>query len=89
MSTRLGSGNLRFGDAAVTTFLAQRFLDRSHFDAAEARRELIGRGRNTTPLGARRLIDVALRHPQVKLVVSALGQPQWLMEIDVIAVIPE
>ncbi|NWD56949.1 RidA family protein, partial [Pseudomonas veronii] len=23
------------------------------------------------------------------LVVSALGQPQWLMEIDVIAVIPE
>ena len=44
-------------------------------DAAEARRELIGRGRNTTPLGARRLIDVALRHPQVKLVVSALGAP--------------
>jgi enamine deaminase RidA (YjgF/YER057c/UK114 family) len=23
------------------------------------------------------------------LVVTALGQPQWLMEIDVIAVIPE
>ena len=44
-------------------------------DAAEARRELMGRGRNTTPSGARKLIDVALRHPQVKLVVSALGAP--------------
>ena len=51
-------------------------------DAAEARRELIGRGRNTTPLGARRLIDVALRHPQVKLVVSALGAAAAAMGIS-------
>lgn len=44
-------------------------------DAQAAREELIGRGRNSTPAGARKLIDVALRHPQVKLVVSALGAP--------------
>lgn len=44
-------------------------------DARDARAELIGRGRNTTPAGARKLIEVALRHPQVKLVVSALGTP--------------
>jgi NAD(P)H-dependent flavin oxidoreductase YrpB (nitropropane dioxygenase family) len=47
----------------------------SEHDAAEARRELMGRGRNSTPEGARLLIDVALRHPQVKLIVSALGAP--------------
>ncbi len=33
-----------------------------------------GRG-NMTPDGARRLLEVSLRHPQVKLVVSALGAP--------------
>jgi NAD(P)H-dependent flavin oxidoreductase YrpB (nitropropane dioxygenase family) len=33
-----------------------------------------GRG-SMTPDGARRLLDVALRHPQVNLVVSALGTP--------------
>ena len=44
-------------------------------DAQVAREELIGRGRNSTPAGARKLIDVALRHPQVKLIVSALGTP--------------
>ncbi|NBR29659.1 MAG: nitronate monooxygenase, partial [Betaproteobacteria bacterium] len=33
-----------------------------------------GRG-SMTPDGARRLVDVALRHPQVKLIVSALGAP--------------
>ena len=33
-----------------------------------------GRG-NMTPDGARRLLNVALAHPQVKLVVSALGSP--------------
>ncbi len=33
-----------------------------------------GRG-NMTPNGARRLLQVALAHPQVKLVVSALGSP--------------
>ncbi len=38
-------------------------------------REIIdGRG-NMTPDGARRLLRVALAHPQVKLVVSALGSP--------------
>lgn len=47
----------------------------SHDDSAEARRELVGRGRNSTPSGARKLIDVALAHPQIKLVVSALGAP--------------
>lgn len=33
-------------------------------------------GRNRTPTGGMRLVDVALRHPQVKLVVSALGEPR-------------
>jgi NAD(P)H-dependent flavin oxidoreductase YrpB (nitropropane dioxygenase family) len=38
-------------------------------------REIIeGRG-NMTPDGARRLLQVALQHPQVKMVVSALGSP--------------
>ena len=38
-------------------------------------REIVdGRG-NMTPDGARRLLRVALEHPQVKLVVSALGSP--------------
>lgn len=38
-------------------------------------REIVdGRG-NMTPDGARRLLAVALAHPQVKLVVSALGSP--------------
>ncbi len=38
-------------------------------------REIIdGRG-NMTPDGARRLLAVTLKHPQVKLVVSALGSP--------------
>jgi NAD(P)H-dependent flavin oxidoreductase YrpB (nitropropane dioxygenase family) len=35
---------------------------------------VVGRGA-MTPNGARRLLDVILRHPQVKLVVSALGEP--------------
>jgi NAD(P)H-dependent flavin oxidoreductase YrpB (nitropropane dioxygenase family) len=33
------------------------------------------RDRNATRWGARRLVDVALKHPQVKLVVNALGVP--------------
>lgn len=38
-------------------------------------REIVnGRG-NMTPDGARRLLKIALTHPQVKLVVSALGSP--------------
>ena len=38
-------------------------------------REIVeGRG-NMTPDGARRLLAVALEHPQVKMVVSALGSP--------------
>lgn len=38
-------------------------------------REIIeGRG-SMTPDGARRLVEVALRHPQVRMIVSALGTP--------------
>ncbi len=37
------------------------------------REELRARERSTTPSGARALLEVALRHPQVKLVVSALN----------------
>lgn len=44
-------------------------------EKARVHKEIIdGRG-NMTPEGARRLVHVALRHPQVKLVVSALGAP--------------
>lgn len=44
-------------------------------ERARIHREIIdGRG-NMTPDGARRLLRVALAHPQVKLVVSALGSP--------------
>jgi NAD(P)H-dependent flavin oxidoreductase YrpB (nitropropane dioxygenase family) len=44
-------------------------------EAREASQELAARERNTTPDGARRLIDVALQHPKVRLIVSALGPP--------------
>ena len=44
-------------------------------DAERVRREIVeGRGSHT-PEGARRLLRVALAHPQVRLVVSALGAP--------------
>ncbi len=44
-------------------------------ERARVLREIVdGRG-NMTPDGARRLLRVALEHPQVKLVVSALGSP--------------
>lgn len=44
-------------------------------ERARILREIVdGRG-NMTPDGARRLLRVALDHPQVKLVVSALGSP--------------
>ena len=44
-------------------------------DRGRVQREIVeGRG-NMTPDGARRLIAVALRHNQVKLIVSALGAP--------------
>ena len=44
-------------------------------DRERVRREIVeGRGSHT-PEGARRLLRVALAHPQVKLVVSALGAP--------------
>ncbi len=44
-------------------------------DRRRVHREIVeGRG-NMTPDGARRLLKVALRHSQVKLVVSALGAP--------------
>lgn len=41
----------------------------------ETRERFAARQRTTTPAGAREQIDVALRHPQVKLIVSALGAP--------------
>jgi len=40
-----------------------------------AQASFAARQRTTTPAGAREQIEVALRHPQVKLVVSALGTP--------------
>jgi NAD(P)H-dependent flavin oxidoreductase YrpB (nitropropane dioxygenase family) len=44
-------------------------------ERARVLREIVdGRG-NMTPDGARRLLQVALGHPQVRLVVSALGSP--------------
>ena len=36
---------------------------------------LSAKERNHTPAGGQRLIEVALRHPQVKLIVNALGTP--------------
>jgi NAD(P)H-dependent flavin oxidoreductase YrpB (nitropropane dioxygenase family) len=44
----------------------------------EARRVweyLVAKERNSTPEGANKLLEVALRHPHVKLIVSALGPP--------------
>jgi NAD(P)H-dependent flavin oxidoreductase YrpB (nitropropane dioxygenase family) len=38
--------------------------------------EILQVGRNRTPTGGMRLVQVALKHPQVKLVVSALGEPR-------------
>ena len=38
--------------------------------------EILEVGRNRTPTGAMRLLQVALRHPLIKLVVSALGEPR-------------
>ncbi len=44
-------------------------------ERARVEQEIVeGRG-NMTPDGARRLVTIALQHPQVKLVVSALGAP--------------
>ncbi len=42
---------------------------------AEARDYLMAKDRNSTPLGAKKLLEVALRHEQVKMIVSALGPP--------------
>ena len=38
--------------------------------------EILQVGRNRTASGGMRLVEVALKHPQVKLVVSALGEPR-------------
>ena len=38
--------------------------------------EILEVGRNRTPTGSMRLLEVALRHLQVKLVASALGEPR-------------
>ena len=59
-----------------------RLLDDAHVPAlppGEAERmqaEILEVGRNRTPTGGMRLLQVALRHRQVKLVVSALGEPR-------------
>jgi NAD(P)H-dependent flavin oxidoreductase YrpB (nitropropane dioxygenase family) len=54
-------------------------------ERARVHKEIVdGRG-NMTPDGARRLLNVALAHPQVKLVVSALGSPPP----DVVALLRE
>ena len=64
----------------------QAFMDRILDEArlpplppGEAERihdEILEIGRNRTPTGGMRLVQIALRHPQVKLVVSALGEPR-------------
>ena len=47
----------------------------------ELRKRLTARDKNVTPAGARRLIEVALRHPQIRLFVGALGpMPKELVE---------
>lgn len=38
--------------------------------------EILEVGRNRTPTGSMRLLEVALAHPQVRLVVNALGEPR-------------
>ncbi len=54
-------------------------------ERARVHRDIVeGRG-NMTPDGARRLLEIALQHPQVKLVVSALGAPPP----DVVAMLRE
>jgi len=47
--------------------------------------EILEIGRNRTPSGGMRLVQVALKHPQVKLLVSALGEPR----ADVVSLLHE
>jgi NAD(P)H-dependent flavin oxidoreductase YrpB (nitropropane dioxygenase family) len=62
--------------AFVENFLAQEGVPQlSPAEADNASQELAARELNTTPAGARRLIDVALKHAQVRMIVSALGPP--------------
>ena len=72
--------------AFMETLLAEAGVPELPADErARVHREIVeGRG-NMTPDGARRLLAVALRHPQVKLVVSALGAPPH----DVVALLRE
>ena len=44
-------------------------------EAARVEQYLSAKERNSTPSGASKLIEVALRHPKVKLIVSGLGPP--------------
>ena len=47
----------------------------------ELRRRITAREKNVTPVGAMKLVEVALRHPQIKMFVSALGpMPNELVE---------
>lgn len=60
----------------VEDFMAREGVpELSPSEAEHASQELSARERNTTPAGARSLIDVALRHARVRLIVSALGPP--------------
>lgn len=51
-------------------------------EAERASQDLAARERNSTPAGARRLVEVALSHPKVKMIVSALGAPPRNMVDD-------
>lgn len=44
-------------------------------EAIRVQEYLAAKERNSTPSGALKLIEIALRHPQVKLIVSGLGPP--------------
>lgn len=44
-------------------------------EARDVRERFAARQRTSTPMGAQEQIEVALRHPQVKLIVNALGTP--------------
>jgi len=62
----------KFIDAILT---AEGVPELPEHERARVHKEIVeGRG-NMTPAGAQRLIQVALKHPQVKLVVSGLGAP--------------
>jgi NAD(P)H-dependent flavin oxidoreductase YrpB (nitropropane dioxygenase family) len=60
----------------------ERILEQAHVpqlpegEAERIQAEILEVGRNRTPTGGMRLLQIALTHPQVKLLVSALGVPR-------------